>query len=53
MTIQGKAHLAVHRRNIDTHSQFITIYKTLGDKTGTFHVGPKQELTADMIVINQ
>jgi hypothetical protein len=35
MTIQGKAHLAVHRRNIDTHSQFITIYKTLGDKTGT------------------
>lgn len=48
ITVQGKAHLAVHRRNIDTHSQFITIYKTSGDKTGTFHVGPHQELTADL-----
>lgn len=48
ITIQGKAHLAVHRRNIDKHTQYITIYKTSGDKTGTFHVGPHQELTADL-----
>ncbi len=38
----GKAHLALWRRNIDTFSQFVHVAKTLGDKSGIFHVGPNQ-----------
>lgn len=44
----GQSQLALHRRNIDTFTQYINIYKTSGDKSGMFHVGENQELFADL-----
>lgn len=46
--MNGLSHIAVHRQKTDTHQQFVTIYKTSGDKTGTFHVGNLQKMTADL-----
>ena len=37
-----QAELALYRRNVDLFSQTIHIEKTLGDKSGKFHVGPMQ-----------
>jgi hypothetical protein len=39
------AELALWRRNIDTFRQTVNIEKTLGDKSGNFHVGPMQVRT--------
>lgn len=44
--LSGRAHLALHRRNIDSFTQTIIIAKTSGDKSGMFHIGPQQELFA-------
>lgn len=46
--LSGKAHLALHRRNIDSFTQTVNIAKTSGDKSGVFHIGPQQELFAGM-----
>ena len=40
--LSGGAHLALYRRNIDLFPQIISVAKTLGDKSGTFHIGPHQ-----------
>ena len=47
LTLSGKAQLALHRRNIDDFAQTVTIHKTVGDKSGLFHIGPQQTLFAD------
>ena len=47
LTLSGQAQLALHRRNIDTFAQTVTIHKTVGDKSGLFHIGPQQTLFAD------
>ena len=47
MTLSGGAELALHRRNIDTFEQTVRIRKSVGDKKGLFHVGPKQTLFVD------
>ena len=39
------AELALWRRNIDTFQQTIQVEKTLGDKSGIFHIGPLQVLS--------
>lgn len=44
--LSGRAHLALHRRNIDSFTQNVIIAKTSGDKSGMFHIGPQQELFA-------
>lgn len=48
VVMNGLGHIAVHRQSTDTHQQDITVYKTSGDRSGTFHVGNLQELTADL-----
>ena len=40
--LSGGAMLALYRRNIDTFDQTISVAKTSGDKSGTFHIGPQQ-----------
>ena len=47
VTLSGNAQLALHRRNIDNFAQTVTIRKTVGDKSGLFHIGPQQTLFAD------
>ena len=48
MELSGGAHVALHRRNIDTFTQTVEIKKTGGDKKGLWHVGPNQILNADL-----
>ena len=46
--LAGDAQLALYRRNVDVFDQYINIYKTTGDKSGMFHIGPHQYLFADL-----
>lgn len=48
LTIAGSAHVVLHRRNVGNFTQTMLVHKTNGDKSGWLHVGPQQQLTAEL-----
>lgn len=48
LTLTGGAMLAVYRQDRDNFTQKIIIQRTSGDRSGTFFVGPSQELTFEL-----
>ncbi|WAR26294.1 hypothetical protein MAR_011998 [Mya arenaria] len=48
VTLSGQAQLALYRITEQAYTQTVTVKKSIGDKTGVWHVGPYQQISTSL-----